>query len=343
MAEERGSHYDELIWVQPEWLHDATGWVREQLTARGLKIVGECEQPHLRWWSTLLTVPTDGGRVWFKASAPPFRFEAGLALKLAAWRPDCTVQLLAADPERGWMLMPDAGPRLREVLEPRGDLSHWERILPLYAGLQIDLAPHRDELLSLGVRDLRIARIPELYERLLDDGDMLLLGLPNGLTSDELRRLEELAPEVRALASELAGHGFPETLQHDDLHDGQVFVDGDRYRIFDWGDSCVSHPFHTLVVTLRSIVWTHDVPPGAPELLRLRDAYLEPWTRFAPRTELVAACGLAHRLGTIGRTLAWQSFASAMPPAFAAEPVETVPYGLKLFLEQGPIGTWSLR
>ncbi len=69
-------------------------------------------------------------------------------------------------------------------------------------------------------------------------------------------------PELRALVDELEAFGIPETIQHDDLHDGQVFVKDGRYLLQDWGDSCISHPFHTLTVTLRALAWRWKIEPG---------------------------------------------------------------------------------
>jgi hypothetical protein len=42
-----------------------------------------------------------------------------------------------------------------------------------------------------------------------------------------------------------------------------------------------------------------------PEMLRLRDAYLEPWTKYAPQERLTAALKLAYHLAMITRALAW--------------------------------------
>ena len=43
----------------------------------------------------------------------------------------------------------------------------------------------------------------------------------------------------------------PATVQHDDLHDGNVFGSADAVRIIDWGDASLAHPFGTLLITLR--------------------------------------------------------------------------------------------
>ncbi len=334
MIDSRGPHYDRLLWVQPEWVAEATAWAEARLTSQGITRTGEIDQFHVRWWSTVMRIPTSGGDVYFKAKAPVHQFEAGLTEALVRWRPDCTASVLAADTARGWLLLADAGTRLRD-LDANEHLGHWERILPLYAQLQIELADRVEELLALGVRDLRLATVPTAYEELLDDSELLA-----GLAEDELARLRALAPDLQEMCVRLAEIGITDSLQHDDLHDGNVFVEDGRYRFLDWGDSCVSHPFHTLVVTLRSIVWGRNLAPGAAELERLRDVYLDAWTGFATLDELRSAFVLAYRIGTVCRTLAWAHFAAAMEPEFRAENVETVPYGLRLFLANGPIGSW---
>ena len=102
----------------------------------------------------------------------------------------------------------------------------------------------------------------------------------------------------------LAAYGIPETIQHDDFHDGQIFVHDRRYLFFDWGDACVSHPFCTLSVTLEGgLRWGLDDIEDSVDIGPFRDAYLEPFERYAPRAELVEATSIALRLGWIGRAL----------------------------------------
>lgn len=331
------------IWLRPRWRAAAEAWVADQIAAMGLQLAGSIEQPHVRWWSTVLRVPTTGGVLWFKASYPGGAFEAALMPLLATLRPAETAEIVAADGDRGWTLARDAGVRLREIGGDVAPVDHWAALLPRYAELQIDLAARRDELLALGMPDLRLAVLPGLLAAALDDDDLLLLDAPDGLSRTDRERLAGGLADVARLCERLAAVGIPETIQHDDLHDGNVFVRGGRYVFFDWGDGCVSHPFHTLVVTFRALCHRHGWVPGGPEIVRLRDAYLEPWGRFGSRADLVAATDLALRTGTIQRTMAWRRLLLAMPPAVRAEHLETVPFGLRLYLLDGPYGTWDVE
>lgn len=257
-----------------------------------------------------------------------------LTALLAESFPDRVTDVVDIDAGRGWMLMRDAGIRMRE-LEGAG-LAEWGAVLPLYAEIQIGMAPRIAELLELGVSDQRLAGLADEVEALLDDDGALLLDEPEGLTSEQREDLRARMPELRGLVAQLQAAGIPETIQHDDLHDGQVFVRDGRHVIADWGDSCISHPFHTLTVTLRALAWRHGLEPGAEALSRLRDAYLEPYGTPAPVADL------AYRTGTLARALAWHRHMQTREPEhWERDDAESVPYGLRLFLEAGPIGAWE--
>jgi hypothetical protein len=309
-------------WTDPRWKAEAERWIREHA-----EVTGEIEQPHVRPWSTVMRVPTAAGDLWFKAVSPLHRFEPALTGFLAELRPDRVPEVVALDRDRAWILLRDGGTRLREL---PATVEHWARVLPLYAELQIAAAPQADELLQLGVPDFRLANLRDLLED-------LLAVQPQGLTTDEYRTMLDRLPEVESIARRLLAHPIPETIQHDDLHDGQVFVRNGNYLIFDWGDACVSHAFHTLTVTLRVAAWRLGLEPGGPDILRLRDAYLEP---FGPPGELASLADDAYRTGTLARALAWHRYLVA-DQADREEDAEAVAYGIKRFLEGGPMGTWE--
>jgi Phosphotransferase enzyme family len=325
----------ELSWVQPDWLARAHTWIRSHVEP-----TGEIEQPHVYWWSTVLRVPTADGNLWFKACHPSHGFEPALTLELAELRPERVIELLAVDLERGWMITADAGLRLRELLTAADDLVRWEEFLPLYADVQLAAAPRAERLLALGVPDERLAGIPRRLERVLEDRSVLLVDREDGLDESQYGQLLASLPEVERLCRELESYGIPETVQHDDLHDGNVFVRDGRYVLFDWGDSCISHPFHTLAVTLRAAAWRFDVEPGHRTIARMRDTYLEPFGGYGSRSELLDAFAIAYRTGTIARSLSWHRAVLAYPE-LEPEDSDSVPYGLKLFLNNGPIGTWQ--
>jgi hypothetical protein len=278
-------------WTDPDWLAQAHAWIRENVTP-----TGEIEQPHVRSWATAMRVPTADGVVWFKANGPAEKHEAALVGVLAAERPDAVPPLLAVDLERGWMLMADAGERLRELVARERSLARFLDVLPLYASVQVDLAPRAEELVALGVPDLRLAVLPAKYEALLDEQSTRL--------GEDEERLRAKVPWVREASEELAAFGIPETIQHDDFHDGQIFVKDGRYLLLDWGDACVSHPFFTLAVTLEGVIaWGVDDVENSEDIAPYRDAYLGPFAAYGTQAELERAVELALRLGWVCRAV----------------------------------------
>jgi Phosphotransferase enzyme family len=283
-------------WTDPAWLAEAHEWIQENAARLGAAPVGTIDQRHIYPWSTVMRVPTQRGDLYFKANADALQFEAALVTLLAARRPDCVPPLLAVDSERGWMLMADAGTRLREFVEHARDLSCWLEILPLYAGLQIDMAGDVERMLAAGVPDLRLPTLPEKFGEMLDELDQLQAG--------DRRRLIASIPRVREMCDELAAYGLPETIQHDDLHDGQVFVREGRYLLLDWGDACISHPFFTLAVTLEGqLAWGLFDVQDSVDVKPFRDAYLGPFARISGAVDLVAASVTALRLGWVCRAV----------------------------------------
>lgn len=275
---------DEHHWRDPDWLRTARAWIDDRLAEHGATLVGAVEQPHVAPWSTVLRLPTDRGTLWFKATEEALRHEAELVCLIAARRPDAVPPPLAADPGSGWMLMEDAGENLRAVVPRERSLARWLDVLGLYAGLQLDLEADVDELLAIGVPDLRLETLPGRYDALMDE-----IGAE--------RRFRDAGARVVELCEEVASYGIAETLNHDDLHDAQVFVRDGRHLLMDWGDACVSHPFFTLSVTLEGVIaWGLDDEEDSEDLAPYRDAYLAPYTaRYG--ADLAAAVAPALRLG----------------------------------------------
>jgi hypothetical protein len=210
---------------------------------------------------------------------------------------------LAIDAERGWSLLPDGGQTLRST---GADLAEWTEMLRQYGELQRETVPLAGDLLAMGVPDHRPSTMPSLLAGLLSRPDELRIGEADGLSAQTYARLQSSLPEFTEWCAELEVAGVPPMVQHDDLHDANVFVDGERLIFFDWGDASVSHPFCSLLVTLNAASHRFELAPGDPALLRLRDSYLEPWTERHDREDLIRAVSLAVKVGTVGRALAWR-------------------------------------
>ena len=319
------------LWTQPRWLDQATTWIRAELGRQGIRLVGPVEQPHIRPWSTVLRAPTSDGDVYLKAVPPILQHEVAVTEVLSRRRPDCIPHLRAVDLERGWMLMSDSGTRLRDIIRSTRDIRPWLTVLPLYAELQIEMTRNVDTFVTLGTPDRRLAVLPRLYEQLLADREILRIDQTSGITSEEYERLRDLTPHLIAQCGELARCAIPESLHHGDLHDGNVFVQDERYIFFDWGDCSVTHPFFSFRTVMASNENSLGLSENAPEHEQLRDAYLEPWARVQPRETLLAAFKLARKMWMIPTALTWHRILANSSESAREQYAEPIPALLKEF------------
>jgi hypothetical protein len=291
-------------WSSAAWRAEALAWVDAHVERTGVP-----EQAHLQPWATVLRVPTAGGPVWMKAAADATAFEAPLYALLTRVVPERVLAPLAVDVERAWLLLPDGGPSLGEQAAGPRALAD---ALAEYARLQRALAPHSEDLLALGVPDMRPAVMPERYDQALE--------AVRAAGEEVDPRLEALRPQVAAWSERLAASPLPPSLDHNDLHPWNVLSGA---RFYDWGDSVVAHPFAALLVPLQVA--------GREGAAWVRDAYLEPFTDLAPLAELADTLALACRVATIARAHTWErALRSAreqgepLEPRFARAPAETL-------------------
>ena len=260
---------------------------------------GPIEVTHQRSWATVWRVPLGQGVAWFKACEEVQAFEPHLTGELFERWPDRVPRVLGRDDARGWLLLADAGTPMLQLGNPP---EIWMRALPLYAELQRGETHFVAKHLAHGVPDLRLASWPTRYAALLERE------LP--LAEHEIAQLRRFQPRFAELCLALAAFGVDDTIQHDDLHMANVYIDGQRLRLLDWGDSSISHPFASLVDTFRFLEEVNGLQPGDPWYARLRDAYLEPWG-----SGLSEAFGLAERTGAFAHCMAWMRQRDSLPEA----------------------------
>jgi hypothetical protein len=308
-------------WTDPDFIAEAHAWLIATCGRLGIGVSGAIEQPHVRPWSTVFRARTSTEAVYLKCCGASQAHEPQLTALLTRKVPDLLPELLALHPSERWMLVAEGGAKLREAVSGDALLAEWRAILPRYARTQRMLAPHVDEMLAFGTPDFRLVRLVPALARVLDDDSVLGLGHPDGLTFEDRARLRALLPTIEERCRELAALGVPETVQHDDLHDGNVLIGRERRVVFDWGDACVTHPFLSLTVALRAAAHTAKREEDAPEILALRDAYLEPWTDLAPLARLREHADLARRIGNVTRALTWYRVVTEFPEVLAHETV----------------------
>lgn len=304
-------------WGSEEFLDEGQSWVARAAARAGLTVTGDREQSRVRPWSSAVRFGADGGALWFKVNGVGTRHEGGLVAALAAQEPSIVPGVVAIEPERGWFLTRDAGPIMRDLLPVEEQWSAWEEVVPRYAEAQVRLAEHGETVLATGVPVASPTTLPGLFRDLVEE----LGSVPvddGGLDDDERSRLTALCRTYDGWCAELGESGVPDSIQHDDLHSGNVcwVTSPVEARVIDWGDASWGSPLATLLVLMNSLAWHAGCELDDRRVTRVRDAYLEPFTAYADRPALLHLVDLVRRTGCVTRALSYRA-------ALAGEPVAT--------------------
>ncbi len=236
-----------------------------------------------RPWSTVWRLTGEGETLWRKRCKSIWRFEPRLTVSLADRWPDRLPEVVEHGDD--WLIMRDAGAK---IVDAPNAPAVWLEAVARYAELQRGEICHVAEHLAAGVPDQRRSVLPRDYADMLERDELPWQG-------DQRTRLRRFEPQFAELCADL---GDVVSIQHDDLHIHNVY---EGPRILDWGDSCVSHPFFSLVVTFMFV--------DASEHAGIRDAYLEAYATDRD------AFDLALRIGRIAHVFKWIRIRDVLPPS----------------------------
>jgi hypothetical protein len=302
-------------WYERGWLAEAMAWADAALAANGLVRRGLPGQ-HRSWGlSNVARLETDGGAVYFKAAAFEsaaacaghggprgilFSNEAALLAGLTGRFPDLLPRLLAFDPDRVWMLLPDVG----TMLDHSTDVAIWEEALRLHARHQRAYVGQESDLAGFGCLSRPLDRLRVQFDEVLADEDVL--GFLDPADRDRLRAVADVA---RASIADAAACGVPDTLVHGDLHAGNVAIGGGRPIVFDWTDASIGHPFLDLATFLQP----SRLFEGSTDARdRLRAAYLDEWRGVALPGDLARAADLMLPVGMIHQVVSYQYMVASL-------------------------------
>jgi hypothetical protein len=281
-------------WMHRGWIAHAVSWMLDQLGRLAILPTGPVEQ--LRVWnrSAILRVPTTDGYVFFKALPPATPLTEALQFELISQYAEYLPSHLAVEPQRGWTLIrePGVGSSQSGTAE-----DGWMEAVQALAHMQIASVPRVKRYLQMGLPDRRIGRMPTQIELLFGDVEAMRPQRSGGLTTDEVRRLQEIQPAVKADLAQLARYRIPAALEHGDIFAGDSVTNRPGATFLDWSDAAIAHPFFSVALN------TSDPDSATSDELsvraRLRDTYLQAWSDFDTADRLLDAFEVAQRLAPL--------------------------------------------
>ncbi len=267
-------------------------WALGVLRERGRKPSGNPIQ--IRTWnlSSLWRIPVDDTQVWLK-SVPTFFYHEG-ALIEALSGSNTTPDLI--DRKEGAVLLADVeGTDLYDA-----SLSQRFNMIESLVRLQLDWVNRTDELLSLGLPDVRstslLPRLTGVIEKVAPDLSVQAAG-----------PLDKFANDLEARFADIRACGLPDTLMHGDFHPGNWRGDEHRMTLLDWADASVGHPLLDLGPFINP----------APEDWRepLQQRWLELWQDAYPGSDPVRAWVLLEPVGAVRAASIYRDFLDHIEPA----------------------------
>lgn len=322
-------------WFERGWFVVADRWAVAALNDAAIPP----EQPsvQLRTWglSTVNRYRTPAGQVFFKAAViasagnrPPvsrallFANEAVLLPAFSARFPGYVPHPIAVDEDRVWILLPDAGQFLGEAK----DIERWETAIRVHARHQRAMLGQNDALREMGCLERGLVHLEVDIDDLAADPEALAFLEP----TDQERFLAAI-PAIKALITELAALGMPDSYTHGDLHPWNIGTQDDRLAFFDWTDACITHPFLDLASFLGATRVLTDVPDARG---RLRSAYLDEWRGIASTDALERSADLAEMLAMVHQAVSYQHMIRSLEGPSRDDMGGGIPYWLKQLLDR---------
>jgi fructosamine-3-kinase len=281
-------------WYRIGWLAEIDIWIDAVLAMSGRRRSAPTEVVQMWSLSAVLKVACDGEVVYVKASCEHFRAEARTTEVIAGWRAGAVPDVLAAEADRGWLMM---APLPESVSDDAGDsvVAAAESL----ALLQLQSVPRRRELPDCPDRTL--ARTWATFAPLVDTSLER-----DELSPAELTTVRTALPRLASVVEELDGCRLPSALTHGDLHGGNVAWDGRNAVLFDWSDSCWSHPILDL----------YHLTAHVPEDVRARavEAYRQVWCAAFPDAEIDRALELAPTVDLMFQAVSYEGIVRAVEP-----------------------------
>lgn len=288
LVESSAGVIDGRDWTHAGWFAAARAWIEGALDHAGLGAPSEIVQ--LRTWatSTVLIVHTAADDYYFKALPKSGRVEAALTQYLAERFADVMPRIVAAELERGWLLMASCRGRKLEELT---DVTAWEHAATRYARLQVDCVGRVDALRALGCPSRNLDALSRSIAELAVDAASLRLGHSDGLTEPEFLHFGSMVTELQQRCQDLAACSIPDSLEHGDLWPGNIICDATACAVIDWEDALVAHPFFSLAPLTAGLMSTGL--GNAENAVRLEQAYAKGFESIASPKRLQRAIDLA--------------------------------------------------
>lgn len=228
-------------------------WATQSLLEKKYELLSEFENIQETAWSSVGRILTSSGYIYIKQIPPLLALEPKVIQILHDKLQANVPVIIDVNKKLNVFLMRDAGKAFYHFNEGENRISLICNAISSYKHIQNKSIPLVNNLIKLGVPDWRVKNLPKLYKKLIDQEDVLL---EDGFPVNEINKLYLNLDRCVLLCKELSEFQIPETLDHCDIHGGNILIDEKSHviTIIDWGETVITHPFFSLSFFLRGLV-----------------------------------------------------------------------------------------
>lgn len=266
-------------WQRPGWFRSIVPSLDEELSTIGSDRTGPPIQVRHTSVTGLLRIPTKTGYVWLKEGLPIFAHEADV-LRLLRRIGIRDVPEVLGTGDAWWIgaAFPTAG---------NPETGHF---LPSMGRIQIASIPYTEDLGNLGCPRRPLSGLSKSLKDISEREDLL--------SNRERRELNSVLFDLDRVCSIVDAQGIPSTIVHGDLNRENVLFTGSEWFVYDWTDTCISHPFVDVALAVQ----------GEEIDIRTRALtdYATTWAAVVPSERIVTALEYADVIGAAHQIVTYQ-------------------------------------
>jgi hypothetical protein len=300
-----------LIGITMKKNEKALTWAFEYLGARENRPINDYQRVVETSYSVVYKINLNTDVFYLKSTPESLFLEAEILELLHEQGCQHIPQLVAKNRDLNCFLTLSCGDEsLRQLFNGMLDFKKLITGISNYTAIQRLLEKNLQPMLSVGIPDWRLDRFPSLYEKLIQQDDLLI---GDGLTTKEVDQLRQHYPTCIKLCADLAAFKIPETLSHCDFQFNNMLFEKKtgEINIIDWGETVITHPFFSLNGCLWNLTYFNALKQTDPGYAKLKSECIVPWLVDYEETTLLTAFDLANQLLGIYAALGYQTMYAA--------------------------------
>ena len=236
-------------------------------------------------WSYVARFITSSGHIYLKCTPKLLGLEVDVIRVLSHEFQASVPEVIVHQPSLHCFLMKDAGATLRSILQRNFDTDLVCKAVNQFAATQLKVADKLNGLMDIGVPDWRVDKLPDLYQQLLLNKELLV---EDGLSANEIQQLQALFTKVTELCEKLSSYAIKQSIVQPDFNDNNTLVDESSHKMtmIDFGELSISHPFFSVHNFLLQMKKRHGLTENDARHLKIKDAYLSNYMHCGSKEDL---------------------------------------------------------